>query len=115
MYTSSNSTRFHFRDLGVLLTGLAMIVAGFAALTNLTDWIHRWGTIPVYLSYFLYMSLAGRLFWKGADAAWAATKSSLTTAARHPRCWSGFRPDPIKALVGVRERIGVLARSNTTP
>ncbi|MCV7251778.1 MULTISPECIES: hypothetical protein [Mycobacteriaceae] len=81
MHASSNSTEFQFKDFGALLAGLAMLVAGFAAITSLTDWIDRWGTVPVYLTYFLYMSLAGRLFWKGADAAWAAIKSSLNAGA----------------------------------
>lgn len=80
MHASSDSAQFHFKDFTALLAGLAMLVAGFAAITSLPDWVDRWGTVPVYLTYFLYMSLAGRLFWKGADAAWAAIKSSLTTA-----------------------------------
>ncbi|MGJ6122332.1 hypothetical protein QN239_07125 [Mycolicibacterium sp. Y3] len=81
MHSSSDSTQFHFKDLAALLAGLAMLVAGFAAITSLTGWVDRWGTVPVYLTYFLYMSLAGRLFWQGADAAWAAIKSSLTAGA----------------------------------
>ncbi|MGJ6122483.1 hypothetical protein QN239_07900 [Mycolicibacterium sp. Y3] len=81
MHASSDSAQFQFKDFGTLLAGLAMLVAGFAAITSLTDWIDRWGTVPVYLSYFLYMSLAGRLFWKSADAAWAAIKASLTAGA----------------------------------
>lgn len=85
MHSSSESPQFQFKDFGALLAGLAMLVAGFAAITSLTDWIDRWGTVPVYLTYFLYMSLAGRLFWKGADAAWAAIKSSLTTTPESER------------------------------
>ncbi|GAS95598.1 putative uncharacterized protein [Mycolicibacterium canariasense] len=80
MHSSSNNAQFHVKNFAALLGGLAMLAAGFAAITSLTNWIDHWGTVPVYLTYFLYMSLAGRLFWKGADATWAAIKSSLTTA-----------------------------------
>lgn len=81
MSTSSASAQFQFKDFGALLVGLAMLVAGFAVITSLPDWVNQWGTVPVYLTYFLYMSLAGRLFWRGADAAWAALKSNVTTDA----------------------------------
>ncbi|MGJ6122116.1 hypothetical protein QN239_06025 [Mycolicibacterium sp. Y3] len=76
MHTFGERTQFGFKDLAALLAGLAMLVVGFAAITALPDWVTKWGTVTVYLTYFLYMSIAGRLFWKGADAAWDALKGT---------------------------------------
>ncbi|MCV7254640.1 hypothetical protein H7J86_20975 [Mycobacterium hackensackense] len=78
---SSDSAQFQFKDFGALLAGLGMLVAGFAVITALPGWVTHWGTVAVYLTYFLYMSIAGRLFWKGTDAAWAAIKPRTTPAA----------------------------------
>lgn len=76
MHTFGERTQFGFKDLAALLAGLVMLVIGFAAITALPDWVARWGTVAVYLTYFLYMSIAGRLFWKGADVAWDAVKAT---------------------------------------
>lgn len=76
MHTFNERAQFGFKDLAALLAGLLMLVVGFAAITALPDWVARWGTVAVYLTYFLYMSIAGRLFWKGADAAWDALKGT---------------------------------------
>ncbi len=76
MHTIGQRTQFGFTDLAALLTGLVMLVIGFAVITTLPDWVTRWGNITVYLPYFLYMSIAGRLFWKGADATWEALKGT---------------------------------------
>ncbi|MGJ6127262.1 hypothetical protein QN239_32305 [Mycolicibacterium sp. Y3] len=82
MHTVGERTQFGFTNLAALLAGLAMLVIGFAVITALPGWVTRWGTVPVYLPYFLYMSIAGRLFWTGADTAWDAIKGAA--AQREP-------------------------------
>ncbi|MCV7256908.1 hypothetical protein H7J86_32510 [Mycobacterium hackensackense] len=76
MHTFNERAQFGFKDLAALVAGLVMLAGGFAAITALPDWVTQWGTVPVYLTYFLYMSIAGRLFWKGADAGWEAVKGA---------------------------------------
>jgi CdiI immunity protein len=62
----------------MLLAGLGLLILGFVALPHLSLWTVRWGTIPVYLVYFLVMSIATRLFWGGADPLIAAAKATVT-------------------------------------
>jgi hypothetical protein len=76
MHIFNERVQFGFKDLAALLAGLVMLAAGFAAITALPGWVTQWGTVAVYLTYFLYMSIAGRLFWKGADAAWETVKDA---------------------------------------
>jgi len=66
------------RSAVALLLGLSLLILGFAALPHLAAWTQAWGNIPVYLAYFLVMSIAARLFWGGADPFLAATKAVLT-------------------------------------
>ncbi|MCD2107780.1 hypothetical protein O4214_12340 [Rhodococcus erythropolis] len=47
--------------------GLALLIAAFAVIGRLGGWAEDYGTILVYLAFFLWMSIAGRLFWWGAD------------------------------------------------
>jgi hypothetical protein len=66
------------RPVVALLLGLALLVLGFAALPHLAAWTQAWGSIPVYLTYFLVMSIAARLFWGGTDPLIAAAKAAIT-------------------------------------
>nr|KOY49760.1 hypothetical protein ISGA_08130 [Gordonia sp. NB41Y] len=52
----------------LFLAGCALLVLAAANLSNLGEWSERWGVIPVFLVFFLVMSIAGRWFWAGADA-----------------------------------------------
>ncbi|MDJ0407847.1 hypothetical protein QNA23_30475, partial [Rhodococcus erythropolis] len=47
--------------------GLALLIAAFAVIGRLGGWAADYGTILVYLAFFLWMSIAGRVFWWGAD------------------------------------------------
>ncbi|MFT4085906.1 MAG: hypothetical protein QM658_01935 [Gordonia sp. (in: high G+C Gram-positive bacteria)] len=59
----------------LFVVGCSILVAAAASLTHLSEWAVRWGQIPVFLVFFLVMSLAGRWFWSGVDAVLAALKS----------------------------------------
>ncbi|OUC77238.1 hypothetical protein [Gordonia lacunae] len=52
----------------LFVAGCALLVLAAANLTHLAQWADRWGQIPVFLGFFLLMSIAGRWFWTGADA-----------------------------------------------
>ncbi|WHU46567.1 hypothetical protein QNM97_21710 [Gordonia sp. L191] len=52
----------------LFLVGCVVLVLAAANLSNLGEWSDRWGVIPVFLVFFLVMSIAGRWFWAGADA-----------------------------------------------
>jgi hypothetical protein len=65
--STQRQASFTVKDAVALLIGLGLLIAGFAAITRLPGWIEEYGTVPVYLAYFLLMSVGGRLFWKGAD------------------------------------------------
>ncbi|WHU49350.1 hypothetical protein QNM97_10435 [Gordonia sp. L191] len=52
----------------LFLVGCVLLVLAAANLSNLGQWSDRWGVIPVFLAFFLVMSIAGRWFWTGADA-----------------------------------------------
>jgi len=58
-----------------LLAGLALLIAAFANMTNLTRWADAHGTVTVYLGFFLVMSVAGRQFWNGTDSVVAAVRA----------------------------------------
>jgi hypothetical protein len=55
------------RAVLAVLAGLAVLVVAFANLTNVPRWAEMHGSVPVYLAFFLVMSIAGRLFWSGTD------------------------------------------------
>ncbi|WP_137726540.1 hypothetical protein [Prescottella subtropica] len=63
-----------------LLTGLGLLVLVFANLDRITGWADTHGPVGVYLGFFLVMSLAGRLFWWGADTLVKAAVSGPATA-----------------------------------
>lgn len=50
-----------------LVIGVALLVAAFAKLSQLPVWADEHGAVWVYLAFFVYMSIAGRLFWYGTD------------------------------------------------
>ncbi|OUC75494.1 hypothetical protein CA982_26155 [Gordonia lacunae] len=52
----------------LFVAGCALLVLAAANLTHLAQWSQQWGQIPVFLGFFLLMSIAGRWFWTGADA-----------------------------------------------
>ncbi|MFI6041447.1 hypothetical protein ACIA8C_07415 [Nocardia sp. NPDC051321] len=58
-----------------LLAGLFMLIAAFAHLDRIPSWADDYGAILVYLAFFLYMSISGRLTWWGADIVYAQVKA----------------------------------------
>ncbi|MFE0750388.1 hypothetical protein [Gordonia sp. NPDC058843] len=59
---------FPVLQAALFVVGCALLVLAAANLTHLTEWADRWGQIPVFLGFFLLMSIAGRWFWTGTDA-----------------------------------------------
>ncbi|MDT0223841.1 hypothetical protein [Gordonia sp. AC31] len=59
---------FPLLQAALFVAGCALLVLAAANLTHLAEWSDRWGQIPVFLGFFLLMSIAGRWFWTGADA-----------------------------------------------
>ncbi|MFI9400812.1 hypothetical protein [Nocardia sp. NPDC052316] len=55
--------------------GLLMLIAAFATLHRMPGWADDYGAVLVYLAFFLYMSIAGRLTWWGIDTVYARLKS----------------------------------------
>ncbi|KAA8888826.1 hypothetical protein F3087_07390 [Nocardia colli] len=58
-----------------LLAGLFLLIAAFAHLDRMPGWADDYGAILVYLAFFLYMSIAGRLTWWGIDTLAALVKA----------------------------------------
>lgn len=58
----------------LFVVGAVLLVVAGASLTHLPEWADRWGQIPVFVVFFLLMSLAGRWFWAGIDAIIAGIK-----------------------------------------
>nr|WP_082932124.1 hypothetical protein [Gordonia sp. LAM0048] len=59
---------FPLLQAALFVAGCALLVLAAANLTHLSEWSQQWGQIPVFLGFFLLMSIAGRWFWTGADA-----------------------------------------------
>ncbi|MDV8006858.1 hypothetical protein [Rhodococcus sp. IEGM 1318] len=59
--------------------GLALLIAAFAVIGRLGGWAADYGTILVYLAFFLWMSIAGRVFWWGADTLIAEIRKKSNT------------------------------------
>ncbi|MFI1920546.1 hypothetical protein [Nocardia sp. NPDC020380] len=53
--------------LGGLVLGLLLLIVAFANLDRMPGWADDYGAILVYLAFFLYMSIAGRLTWWAID------------------------------------------------
>ncbi|MDJ0409229.1 hypothetical protein ACJEDT_11155 [Rhodococcoides fascians] len=64
------------------LFGLGLLIVAFAVIGHLAGWAADHGTILVYLAFFLWMSIAGRVFWWGADRVVATVRK---TAAQDHR------------------------------
>ncbi|MDZ7914154.1 MAG: hypothetical protein U5O16_20315 [Rhodococcus sp. (in: high G+C Gram-positive bacteria)] len=62
--------------------GLALLIAAFAVIGRLGGWAADYGTILVYLAFFLWMSIAGRVFWWGADRLIAEARKKSNTGDR---------------------------------
>ncbi|NMO04317.1 hypothetical protein HH308_24155 [Gordonia sp. TBRC 11910] len=52
----------------LFVVGVGLLIAAAISLTHLSEWTTRWGQVPVFLVFFIVMSLAGRWFWGGIDA-----------------------------------------------
>ena len=59
---------FPLLQAALFVAGCTLLVLAAANLTHLAQWSQQWGQIPVFLGFFLLMSIAGRWFWTGADA-----------------------------------------------
>ncbi|MBL1079596.1 hypothetical protein JK358_34850 [Nocardia sp. 2] len=55
------------KSVAALVVGVVMLVVAFANLSRIPGWADDHGAIWVYLGFFVFMSIAGRLFWNGAD------------------------------------------------
>ncbi|AFU06040.1 hypothetical protein [Nocardia brasiliensis] len=55
------------RVLGAIVVGVVMLITAFAYLNRIPGWADQHGAVWVYLGFFVYMSIAGRLFWWGLD------------------------------------------------
>ncbi|KZM74948.1 hypothetical protein [Nocardia terpenica] len=53
--------------VGALALGLVLLMVAFANLDRVPGWADDYGAILVYLAFFLYMCIAGRLTWWGID------------------------------------------------
>ncbi|OJF78334.1 hypothetical protein NS14008_02770 [Nocardia seriolae] len=53
--------------VGGLVLGLLLLIVAFANLNRMPGWADDYGAILVYLTFFLYMSIAGRLTWWAID------------------------------------------------
>ena len=62
--------------------GLALLIAAFAVIGRLGGWAADYGTILVYLAFCLWMSIAGRVFWWGADKLIAEARKKSNTGDR---------------------------------
>ena len=60
--------------------GLALLIAAFAVIGRLGGWAADYGTILVYLAFFLWMSIAGRVFCWGADTLIAELRKKSNTS-----------------------------------
>lgn len=58
---------FALRAVVAVLAGLVVLIVAFANLSRIAGWSAEFGTVAVYLGFFLVMSVAGRLFWWGTD------------------------------------------------
>ena len=64
------------------LFGLGLLIVAFAVIGRLAGWAAENGTILVYLAFFLWMSIAGRVFWWGADKLIAEARKKSNTGDR---------------------------------
>ncbi|MGW4847680.1 hypothetical protein [Nocardia brasiliensis] len=55
------------KPLVAVVGGVGLLVLAFALLDRISGWADQYGAIWVYLGFFVFMSIAGRLFWYGID------------------------------------------------
>ncbi|GAB2532380.1 hypothetical protein [Nocardia heshunensis] len=53
---------------GSVALGLLLLIVAFANLNRMPGWADDYGAVLVYLAFFLYMSIAGRLTWWAIDS-----------------------------------------------
>lgn len=63
-----------FVAAGALAFGVVLLLVAFAHLNRMPGWADNYGAILVYLVFFLYMSIAGRLTWWGIDTIYTRLK-----------------------------------------
>ncbi|QRY62319.1 hypothetical protein JVX90_18370 [Gordonia sp. PDNC005] len=59
------------------IAGCAILVAAAMNMSNLGRWSVEHGQVPVFLVFFLVMSIGGRWFWTGIDAITAAVRTKM--------------------------------------
>lgn len=70
----------HSTDLNVTLaplavaTGLILLIAAFATVNLMPGWADDYGASLVYFAIFLYVAIAGRSTWWGAEILIGAAK-----------------------------------------
>lgn len=55
--------------------GVILLICCALAITHLDKWAEEHGQILVFVAFFIIMSLAGRWFWGGIDAALTRIRS----------------------------------------
>ncbi|MCF8587153.1 hypothetical protein [Gordonia liuliyuniae] len=58
----------------LFIAGCAILVVAAWNLPNLAQWGDDYGTVLVFLAFFMVMSIGGRWFWTGIDAIWGAVR-----------------------------------------
>ncbi|MBB4133646.1 hypothetical protein [Gordonia humi] len=58
----------------LFIAGCAILVIAAWNLPNLARWGDDYGTVLVFLAFFMVMSIGGRWFWGGVDAIWSAVR-----------------------------------------
>lgn len=58
-----------WRWISFVLGCVLLVLCAWALSTRLQQWSHDYGGMLVFLVFFLIMSIAGRWFWAGIDAA----------------------------------------------
>ncbi len=58
-----------WRWVSFVIGTVVLVLCAWALGSKVPQWTRDHGTMLVFLSFFLIMSIAGRWFWKGIDAA----------------------------------------------
>ena len=67
--SSSQSWTTWWRWISFALGCALLVGCAWALSSRLQQWSHDYGSMLVFLVFFLIMSIAGRWFWAGIDAA----------------------------------------------
>ncbi|MEH3154009.1 MAG: hypothetical protein PGN29_01205 [Gordonia paraffinivorans] len=68
-HTAATAMTTAWRWISFVLGCVLLVLCAWALSTRLQQWSHDYGGILVFLVFFLIMSIAGRWFWAGIDAA----------------------------------------------